>query len=194
MRIRLTYIVIIVGVVAVAAIGGYLTLQTPPQPAPLQRQQEVIADKFTAVSPPLPAPATIFTGPDGKKIKIADFHGRWLLVNLWATWCGPCMREMPSLARMNDALKPELDVIAISEDRKGAAAVDPFKTTLGLKTLAIGLDPAGNVAGALHVDGLPSTFLIDPQSRIVARLDGPADWDSPRTVAALNELMGKPAR
>ena len=76
---------------------------------------------FTPVSPPRPAPALSFTSRAGEPRHLADFRGKVLLVNLWATWCGPCVREMPSLERLQAALGDRLTVLAISEDRGGAA-------------------------------------------------------------------------
>jgi len=192
MRIGLTHVAVTIVVCVAVGIAGYFAFRTPPQPAPLQRQQEVAVGKFIAVSPPRPAPALSFTGRDGKKKALADFRGRWLLVNLWATWCAPCIKEMPSLDRMQAEFGSTLDVIAISEDRNGAKAVEPFIATLKVKSLPLGLDPAGEVAGALHVQGLPTTFLIDPQGRIVAQLEGAAEWDGDRMLATLKGLMAEP--
>jgi thiol-disulfide isomerase/thioredoxin len=193
MRIGSTYVAIVTIVVCIAVgIAGYFALRTTPQPAPLQRQQEVIVGKVIVVAPPRPAPALSFIGGDGKKRTLADFRGHWLLMNLWATWCAPCIKEMPSLGRLQAALGPVLDVVAISEDRTGAKAVDPFVATLDVKSLPLGLDPAGDVASALHVQGLPTTFLIDPQGRIVAQLEGAAEWDGATMLTTLRGLMTEP--
>ena len=145
--------------------------------------------KFAVVSPPQPAPALRFIARDGAAKQLADFKGRWLLVNLWATWCAPCVKEMPSLDRMQARLGPAADVVAISEDRGGAAAVDRFLAEHAVKTLAIGLDQTGSIANALHIQGLPTSFLIDPQGRIVAKLEGAAAWDVGPTLATLRGLM-----
>ena len=76
--------------------------------------------QFNPLDQPLPAPALDFVGRDGAAQSLADFHGRWLLVNLWATWCAPCVREMPALDRLQAQLGQKLTVLAISEDRGGA--------------------------------------------------------------------------
>jgi thiol-disulfide isomerase/thioredoxin len=190
MRIGPAYLILAIIAICIAAgVGGYIAASGPSQPASLQRQEEVAVGKFTAVSPPLPAFALAYTARDGKAARLGDFHGHWLLVNLWATWCGPCIKEMPSLDRMQARLAPGVAVVAISEDRNGAKAVDPFLATLHIDTMKIGLDPAGDIAGALHVQGLPTTFLLDPQGRIVAKLEGTVNWDAAPTLATLKELM-----
>lgn len=195
MTIRPTHIVAatLAAIGLAAAIGGYIVYRAEPtQPPALEHQEQVLLGKFTQVSPPLPAPDIAFTRPDGKKVKLSDYRGHWLLVNLWATWCGPCIKEMPSLDRMEARLGGTLDVIAIAEDRTGAKVVKPFVKALGVKNLPIGYDPAGAVGSAFHVSGLPTSVLIDPEGRIVAKLEGAADWDAKRTAAALNQLMAAP--
>jgi thiol-disulfide isomerase/thioredoxin len=194
MTIRPSHIVIIAIVVIGlgAGIGVYLRFQSPVQPPPLRRQEQVLLGKFTAVSPPRPAPDMAFTAADGRKEKLSAFRGHWLLVNLWATWCGPCIKEMPSLGRMHARLGNALEVIAISEDRTGSKVVKPFVAVLGIESLPLGYDPTGAMAGALKVAGLPTSFLIDPEGRIVAKLEGAAAWDDRRTVAALDHLMVGP--
>jgi thiol-disulfide isomerase/thioredoxin len=191
MFMRSTYIVAvtILVIIIAAGTGGYLVLREPSRPASIQHQREVLLGKFTAVTPPRPAPDIAFTTIDGKARKLTDLRGHWLLVNLWATWCGPCIEEMKSLNQMQTTMGAKLDVIAISEDRKGAAVVKPFVIALSIPALPIGLDPAGAAAGALKVQGLPTSFLIDPKGRIVAELEGAADWDAAQTIAALNALM-----
>ena len=173
-----------------AGIGVfYYALRQPPQPAPMRLEQVVTLGKFTAVAPPRPAPAAQFMTLDGKTKRLADFQGHWLLLNLWATWCAPCINEMPALQRLSVKMGDELTVIAVAEDRKGKEAVDPFVATLQLTTLPIALDSPGMIAGALNVSGLPTTFLIDPKGRIVAKLEGAADWDDERSIRTLTDLM-----
>jgi thiol-disulfide isomerase/thioredoxin len=182
-------IVTIVLLCIAAAIIGYvadrsLTPSPPPEAPPMP-----VLGKFTMVSPPLPAPALGYIAHNGTAKQLADFKGHWLLVNLWATWCAPCIKEMPSLERMQAKLGDSVDVLAISEDRGGVTAVDRFLADHSVKSLAIGLDQAGRIANALRVEGLPTSFLIDPQGRIVARLEGAAAWDIGPTMATLQELM-----
>jgi thiol-disulfide isomerase/thioredoxin len=149
--------------------------------------------QFTPVDPPRPAPAVSFAARDGTMRQLADFRGRPVLVNLWATWCAPCVREMPSLDRLQARLGDRLTVLAISQDRGGAHVVDPFVEKLALPKLAIFLDPMDTVGPALEVRGLPTTLLIDGDGRIVAQLEGAAEWDSPAMVATVEGYLGKGA-
>ena len=143
--------------------------------------------EFTPVSPPRPAPELSFASRGGEMRHLADFRGKVLLVNLWATWCGPCVREMPSLERLQADLGDRLMVLAISEDRGGAHVVEPFIAEHGLKHLAIYLDEDSAAQSAFHLRGLPTTFLVDANGRIRAMLEGGAEWDSPK-IRALVEL------
>jgi thiol-disulfide isomerase/thioredoxin len=189
MRIGSTLTASVVVVICVAVgIAGYLTFRTPAPPP--QWQRTPVIGKFTPVSPKLPAPALAYLGRDGVAKHLADLRGHWVLVNLWATWCAPCVKEMPSLDRLQTMLGGTLDVVAISEDRNGAKSVDPFLASkVTLKSLTIGLDPAGNITDALHVEGLPTSFLLDPQGEVVATLEGATDWDGGPTLARLKEIM-----
>jgi len=150
----------------------------PAMPAPLAAEK---------AAPPVPK--TAFVDAQGGKHSIGDFKGRYVLVNLWATWCAPCVREMPSLDRLQTMLGSRLAVIAVSEDRGGAHVVDPFLEKLALKALPIYLDPKSAVGEELEISGLPTTFLIDAQGRILGQLEGAAEWDSPKMVATIERYL-----
>jgi len=183
-----------IGLLVCIAVGGglYFAVHTPSQPVPLQFEEQVNVGKFTLVSPSRPAPEAEFASPDGTTRHLADYRDHWLLINLWATWCVPCIKEMPSLDRMQAKLGTGLDVLAVAEDRKGAEVVIPFVTTLAIKSVAIGLDPPGKFASVFKVQGLPTSFLIDPQGKIVAQLEGAAEWDQETTLQTLHALMTEP--
>lgn len=145
--------------------------------------------QFTAVDPPRPAPGLSFTQRDGTPRRLADFRGHWVLVNLWATWCVPCVREMPSLDRLQAKLGQRLTVLAISEDRGGAHAVDPFLEKVGMSALAVYLDPDSGVQQSMGVRGLPTSFLIDGEGRVHGFIEGAAKWDSPKMLAMLERYL-----
>jgi thiol-disulfide isomerase/thioredoxin len=145
--------------------------------------------KLTPVDPPRPAPELSFAARNGSPAQLADFHGHWLLVNLWATWCAPCVREMPSLDRLQAKLGNRLTVLAVSQDRGGAEVVDPFLAKLSLGALHIYLDPKAVVGKGLGARGLPTTFLVDGEGRVRAQLEGAAEWDSPDMLAALEHYF-----
>jgi thiol-disulfide isomerase/thioredoxin len=148
--------------------------------------------RFTAPTAPLAAPALAFTARDGTPKALADFRGKPVLVNLWATWCGPCIEEMPSLARLQ-VKRPGLTILALSEDRQGEVVVAPFLAKLKLDGLAIYLDPANAAIKAFGVRGLPTSFLVDADGRLVWSYEGGADWDAPEALSRIDAaLAGKP--
>jgi thiol-disulfide isomerase/thioredoxin len=150
-------------------------------------------EKLREAANPAPPPTITFTDADGKETTLADFAGQGLVINLWATWCPPCVAEMPALDRLQAMLRAErIAVLALSSDRGGRAQVEPFYQRLGLKELAIWLDPRGAAARALGARGLPTTVIIDRAGREVARLEGEAAWDAPELVAAVRRLVGAP--
>lgn len=129
---------------------------------------------------PRRAPDVPFRDAEGRARTFADFPGQVLLVNFWATWCAPCVEEMPALDRLQAAKGSErFQVIAVSQDRDGAAKAGPFMRDLGLGALALYTDADWSVGRALEMRGLPTTFLIDTQGRLRGRYLGPAHWDGP---------------
>jgi thiol-disulfide isomerase/thioredoxin len=152
-------------------------------------KQEAALGQFSPLDTPRPAPELAFTSRDGTPLRLADFRGRVVLVNLWATWCGPCVREMPSLDRLQAQFGDRLLVLAISEDRGGAHVVDPFLEKLALAHLAIFLDASSAAQQAFKVRGLPTSFLINRDGRILGSLEGGAEWDAPDMVARLERYL-----
>ena len=112
-----------------------------------------------------------------------------MLVNLWATWCEPCLREMPSLERLQSHLGDRIAVLAVSEDRGGGKIVEPFIEKLGLKSVKIYLDPKSAVGQAFEVRGLPTSLLIDREGKVLGRVEGAAEWDSPKIMAVLQPFL-----
>jgi len=112
-------------------------------------------------------------------LTLANFKGRGLVVNFWATWCLPCVREMPSLDRLAKVLKGSgIEVVAISEDRKALEKVPPFFADRGIKNLDLYFDVRGALSRQLGADGLPTTVLITPDGEILGRVMGALEWDS----------------
>jgi thiol-disulfide isomerase/thioredoxin len=135
-----------------------------------------------------------FTDAEGKPHGIADFPGRGLLINLWATWCPPCVAEMPALDRTQAALAAEgITVLALSSDRGGRAQVEAFYRDRGIRQLGVWLDPRGAASRALGARGLPTTLVIDRQGQERARVEGDLAWDAPDILAQIRRLIGPPA-
>ena len=136
-----------------------------------------------------PAPAVAFQRPDGGQMRLSAFRGRPVLVNLWATWCGPCVVEMPSLDRLAAAQPDDgLQVIAISQDSTdGRRKVTDFFAARNLPNLQPYLDAEMGLMFALGADTLPTTILYDRQGREVWRMVGMAEWQSERIARLLRE-------
>jgi thiol-disulfide isomerase/thioredoxin len=162
------------------------TTGAAPEPA---TEPDIKPGEFILAGAPQPAPEISFGGLDGTPLALADFKGGFLILNLWATWCQPCLKEMPSLERLQTKLGPALAVLAVSEDRGGAAVVEPYIVKLGLDKLKVGLDPQSSAIQALHLRGLPTSLVIDGEGRIVGKVEGGADWDSDELRGALAKLM-----
>jgi thiol-disulfide isomerase/thioredoxin len=154
---------------------------------PLERPR---LGEFIPSSPPVPAPTISLVDLAGNTVSLSEFAGRLVLINLWATWCEPCLREMPSLERMQSRLRDKITVIAISEDRGGSKTVEPFINKLGLKSFKTYLDPKSAVGRAFKVAGLPTSFLIDREGRVLGRVEGAAEWDSPKLLEVLKSFLG----
>ena len=137
-----------------------------------------------------PAAAVAFTDAEGQERTFSDFQGEGLVVNLWATWCPPCVAEMPSLDRLQAMLRGErVRVLALSSDRGGRAVVEAFYQRTGVRELGVWLDPRGAAARGLGVRGLPTTVIVDRDGYERARLEGEAEWDAPALVAAVRRLV-----
>ena len=171
---------------SVCSVRAILIRTMPPTSADEAARVQLIptgADQapfgqFVPASPPRPAPQVSFTDAAGASANLSDFAGKPVLLNLWATWCAPCRREMPSLERLQARLGDKITVLAISEDIGGNKAVAPFIAKFGLKAVKTYLDPKSTLTQAFNVDGLPTSFLIDRRGRVIGRVEGEAEWDS----------------
>jgi thiol-disulfide isomerase/thioredoxin len=149
--------------------------------------------EFIPATPPQPAPEAAFTDVDGKPASLGDFKGRPAIVNLWATWCQPCLKEMPSLERLQSNFGDRLIVAAVSEDRQGAKAVTPFVANIGLKNVKIYLDPKAELGHAFKVRGLPTSVVVDAAGMVVGKVEGAADWNSAGMLAVLRPFLDNEA-
>ena len=132
------------------------------------------------------APGTEFSDPDGQQTSLADFSGKPVLVNLWATWCAPCVKELPTLDRMSMAPGAPR-VLAISQDTGPHASVVAFLESKKIANLDPYQDPKMGLSGALGAEVLPTSILYDAQGREVWRYVGDLDWTSPEAAKLLAE-------
>jgi thiol-disulfide isomerase/thioredoxin len=133
------------------------------------------------------APATQFEDPDGAPASLADFRGKPVLVNLWATWCAPCIAEMPTLDRLAAREKDRLHVVTISQDLDGREKVETFFEKQGYRNLETWLDPQMALMPELKARILPTTILYDSRGREVWRIVGARDWTGEETAELFRE-------
>lgn len=146
--------------------------------------------RFVPTVPPKALPPVTFVAAGGETHRLAEFTGRGMVLNLWATWCAPCVAEMPALAALAKALAPhDIAVLPLSSDRGGSPVVQKFFASHDIAALPVLLDPEGAAASALGVRGLPTTLIIDRSGRERARVEGAADWGSPRVTAMVEALV-----
>jgi thiol-disulfide isomerase/thioredoxin len=140
---------------------------------------------------PTAAPHLVFTDVKGQQLSLHDYRGHALVVNLWATWCAPCIAEIPTFAALAAKVKASgVLILPISIDLTGAAVVRPFFARRGISDLPVLLNQDGSNMQALNSNGIPVSVVIDPQGQLVARLDGAANWSTPDTIAFLRGLGG----
>ncbi len=146
--------------------------------------------KFVPSAGDRTAPDTPFISATGEPIKLDSYRGKTVLLNFWATWCAPCVKELPALDRLNAELGAELgsdkfEVLLVSIDRGGPRVFEPFLEKLGITSLASSADEKAALLRAFKAPGLPTSFLIAPDGAVKGRLVGDAEWDS----AAAKDLI-----
>lgn len=155
-----------------AAMGAWQALTQSRQPA--LREPRLMMQAEPRRLPPLD-----IRDAEGKPVSLDRFRGKVVLLNLWATWCAPCRKEMPVLDRLQAKLGgPQFEVLALATDAGGTKAVREFYESLGLRSLAIYVEGEGHVLTTLGAPGIPTTLLIDSEGRELGRYVGAADWEA----------------
>ena len=139
-----------------------------------------------------PVPDLAFKDSSGSEIKLSKWQGRVVLLNLWATWCAPCRKEMPTLNDVQKQLgSKDFEVVALSVDRKGLEASAAFLKETGADALGLYIDETTKSLNMLQALGLPVTLLIDRKGREIGRLLGPAEWNSAEAVALMKAALAE---
>ena len=145
---------------------------------------------FVTKTPAAALADVTFEDGAGKALRMSDFRGKTVLLNLWATWCAPCKAEMPSLDRLQSQLGSDtFQVVALALDRKGTKAAQAFLDQIKTENLQLYIDPSAKAGPALKVTGMPTTILINPEGLEIGRLVGPAEWDSKAAIKLITEAM-----
>ena len=145
--------------------------------------------KYSPLRSGRPAPDFTLPGLDGKMVSLADHKGHVVLLNIWATWCPPCIDEMPSMETLYKEFKGEnFEILAVSIDALGARAVAPFMKKYNLSFPAL-LDPEGTIKSLYQTPGVPESFIIDQQGIVVEKIIGPRNWAAPEVVRYFRDLL-----
>jgi len=146
-------------------------------------------------SKPVALPAFTFADAAGQTKSLADFRGKVVLLNIWATWCLPCREEMPAFDRLQTELGgKDFEVVAINIDKGGPEKAEAFLKETGADHLTFYTDPSGKLFSTLKAVGMPTTLLIDREGREIARLGGPADWASQEAIAVMEAAISAPPK
>jgi len=147
--------------------------------------------KYSLLGAGRPAPNFTLPGLDGKVTSLSDHKGHVVLVNIWATWCPPCIDEMPSMEALYKKFKGEsFEILAVSIDTLGAKAVEPFMKKYNLSFPAL-LDPEGTIKTLYQTTGVPESFIINRQGILVEKIIGPRNWAAPEVVRFFRNLLAK---
>jgi len=177
-----------VGILLVLIVAGLLVLyrfgDSPGNVPPVTQQ-------IAEVGKPLPG--LDFPDLSGDRVKLSDHQGKVVLVHIWATWCPPCVAEMPSMEGLYQKLpRDRFEILAVSIDARGEDAVAPFVERNRL-TFPVLLDPDGSIGVPYGITGVPESFIVDRDGVLVRKIIGQADWASPAAAELLNGLIRQPA-
>ncbi len=160
--------------------------------AALEALREGPMRKLIFAKEPKPVPSVEIVDGEGNPHSLAEYRGKYVLLNLWATWCPPCRAEMPSLDRLQAEMGGErFQVVTVATGRNTVRGIKQFFADAGVKNLPILLDPKQALARRLGVFGLPVSVILDPEGREIARLTGDAEWDSESAKAIFRALIGE---
>lgn len=134
---------------------------------------------FVFKKAPEEVPEFPFQDHEGKARTLKEWNGKVVLLNLWATWCAPCRKEMPSLDRLQSELgSDKFEVVAVSADKTGVEGAKKFLDQIKVARLGVFADPTVRIHSGLKAIGMPASILLDAKGREIGRLVGPAEWDS----------------
>ncbi|SDF29708.1 TlpA family protein disulfide reductase [Limimaricola pyoseonensis] len=179
---------------SVVLIGLYMASVSlaNADPAALEALREGDMRKLAVHAEPQPGSDVAFEAEDGTEMTLAEFEGKPVLVNFWATWCAPCRVEMPQLAALQDEYGgDDFEVVTIATGRNDPAGMERFLTEIGAESLPRHKDPRQTLARDLGVLGLPVTLILDAEGQEIARLQGEADWSSDSARAIVEALIAE---
>jgi thiol-disulfide isomerase/thioredoxin len=169
---------VLLSLMVLYGIGAAAVHAAPAMPKPLM-----------AENPDKPAPVLGFTDAKGMRHTLKDYRGRYVLLNMWATWCAPCVAELPALAKLK-AAAPDLTLVAVdlTGHKETPAKAEAYLKDHKVAVLGANVDTETTFMRGFTVAVMPTTVLIDPQGKVVARAEGPAEWASPASIAYFRSL------
>ena len=176
-------------IVVVGAIVLFPTTEATAKGPKLvgQMQNFQLADRL------ITRPDISWVDRNNRPIELADFEGKVVLFNYWASWCGPCQRELPGIDRVQVKLGGEnFEVVALNIDREGKPIALKFARRLRLKNLKLYLDPKSVTARSLGLRAMPTTYMFDRKGNLLGRLEGGAEWDTPEALALIQYFIDRP--
>jgi thiol-disulfide isomerase/thioredoxin len=177
---------VVLAAAAIVVLIGVAVLYVMPS-APVHAPQSISA--LVPAKPAVAVPDVAFTDGVGKRHMLSEFKGRYVLLNMWATWCGPCVKELPALQHLQDGMAgTNFAVVPVNVGRSDALDTAKFLMSHGAGKLSVNVDTTLALMRVMHVVGLPVTVLIDPKGHEIARAEGPADWDAPDAIAYFKTL------
>jgi len=189
-RKRSTIIIILLIVICIVLAYFYLSYREEK----IQREREVEYERLypslgiQRVDPPEEAEDFTLKTLKGGTVSLKDYRGRLIFLNFWATWCGPCRAEMPSMQRLWEEFKEEDFVILAINIQEESKLVSSFMNERGL-SFPVLLDEKGKVARSYGIRGIPTTFFLNPEGEIIGKAVGARDWDSEESFELIRELL-----
>ncbi len=196
--LAITGVAVLAGSIAMAYRAGKSTDTQTPVPARasvVDAGSSKAAFLFNIHPQPRALPNVRFADANGRAMTLQDFRGKFVLLNIWATWCPPCRQEMPTLDRLQARLGGtdfEVAALSIDQGQQSLYLVQEFYRQSAVKSLAIYIDSSGGASRDLGVAGLPTTLLIDRQGWEIGRKIGLAEWDSPEVIDLIRGYLAAP--
>jgi peroxiredoxin len=157
-----------------------------------QEDSALVPAKLSSTPENIPAPDFSFPDLNGRNLRLSDHRGKVVLLNIWATWCPPCVYEMPSMEKLYREFKGEnFEILAVSIDAGGGDIVAPFMKKHQLTFPAL-LDPEGTIKTLYGVTGVPESYIVDKQGILIEKIIGGRDWATPETFRFFEQLIKKP--
>jgi thiol-disulfide isomerase/thioredoxin len=180
---------LLLAIAAAVAIGAILAVVYVKRSGPVNAPDTLT--HFALTANPAPLPGVAFSDASGKRHTLAEFRGKTVLLNLWATWCAPCVKELPSLAKLQKAMGDKLTVVPVDVGRDTPAEAAAFLKSHGINGLPAYLDADIALVRAFKAYGLPLTVLIGPDGKEIGRANGEADWGADESVAYLQAITAR---